>query len=134
MALIYILLSGQNFEEIEKFLEIDLEELINCLEKYKNLFLHSLQLFPKYNFLFEIADSLYQIKTILKCSNSLTDFIYSLNENKNNIKQFFSKYEKMEDMKKTLEILENEKKNEIKKIDRKEKKENKKKKKKKILK
>ena len=128
MALIYILLSGQNFEEIEKFLEIDLEELINCLEKYKNLFLHSLQLFPKYNFLFEIADSLYQIKTILKCSNSLTDFIYSLNENKNNIKQFFSKYEKMEDMKKTLEILENEKKNEIKKIDRKEKKENKKKK------
>ena len=88
MILIYLILSEQKFEEIKGFLMnngLEVEELFKCLEEYKNLFLHSLKLSPKYNYLFEISDSLYQIKTILKCSNSLTDFIYSLNENKENI-------------------------------------------------
>ena len=105
IILIYMLLSEQNFEEIKikEFCEVnDLkeEELINYLEKYKNLFLYSLQLFPKYNFLFKISHSLYQIKTILKCSNSLSDFIYSINETKEDIIKILSnvkKYKKKED-------------------------------------
>ena len=83
--LIYIILSEQNFEEIQDFLQkngIKIMELIYCMDKYKNIFLHLLKIFPNYTFIINNSNSLEDCKIILKCSKNLVDFIYSVNESK----------------------------------------------------
>ena len=92
--LIYMILSQQNIEEFEEFLNannIYIDEVIYCLDIYKNLFLHSLQLFPNYNYLINNAISLEKLKIVLKCSINLTDFINSVNENKEFIAKIINK-------------------------------------------
>ena len=84
---IYLILS-QNIKEPFKFIyanKVKYESNIDCLDKYKNLFLNSVQLFPKITFLIHRTHSFDEIKIILKCSNSLTDFIYTVNEKKEEI-------------------------------------------------
>ena len=91
--LIYMLLSEQNMEEIEDYLQnngISIIELICCLDNYKNLFLNSLRLFPNYSSVINNTNSLDKLKVILKCSKNLPDFIYSVDSNK----EFISKYMK----------------------------------------
>ena len=94
---IYLILSQQNIEEIKKTLPIDSnlnKFIILYLDRYRNIFLHSLQLFPNYSYLINIAKSLDEIKIILKCSNSLTDFIYILNDKKEFISKFIGENQK----------------------------------------
>ena len=84
---IYLILS-QNIKEPFKFIyanKVKYESNIDCFDKYKNLFLKSVQLFPKFTFLIHRTHSFDEIKIILKCSNSLTDFIYTVNEKKEEI-------------------------------------------------
>ena len=85
ICLIYMILSEQKIEEIQDFLQrngIKIMELIYCMDKYKNIFLHSLKLFPDYSFIINNASSLEDCKIILKCSKNLVDFVYSVNANK----------------------------------------------------
>ena len=54
ICLIYMILSEQKIEEIQDFLQrngIKIMKLIYCMDKYKNIFLHSLKLFPNYSFI-----------------------------------------------------------------------------------
>ena len=100
IIVIYMILSEQDIEEIVKFLEtnkIRVVELISYFDKFENLFLNSINLFPKYTFLFDYADSFNKIKTIFKCSKNLTDFIYSLNAKKETITSFLDNEEKEEE-------------------------------------
>ena len=92
VCLIYMILS-ENIVELKQLLkDNNISNLMfKCLKKYKNLFSNSLKLFPDFSFLINMSDSLDKIKIILKCSNSLTDFIYLLNEKKEIISNYIEK-------------------------------------------
>ena len=82
--LIYIILS-QNTELIIGLLEdeyLNEQSIFDCLKKYEKIFSNSVQLFPKFTPLLEMANSFDKIKSILKCSKDLTDFVYFINEKK----------------------------------------------------
>ena len=83
----YFILS-KDVKGLEKYLTINIiryDLLIEYFDKYKNLFLHSIELFPELTFLIDKVRLLDDIKIILKCSKSLTDFIYTVNEKKESI-------------------------------------------------
>ena len=65
--------------------------LFECIQQFNLLFSNSFKLFPNYIFLIDIAKSINDIKSILKCSNKLTDFIYLINEKKEYIIKFIEK-------------------------------------------
>ena len=110
LYIIYAILS-KNKEELEKIIYIDnnIRQLIfKCLEKYNLLFSNSLQLYPGYIFLTDISNSFQDIEIILKCSNSLNDFILFINKKKECILNFIEKnhvifVNKFFDLKKELE-------------------------------
>lgn len=58
------------------------KNIFTVLNNYPNLFLHSLQLFPDFSFLIKKAESINDLKIILKCSIGLFDMISIINENK----------------------------------------------------
>ena len=90
---IYLILS-QKVETIHMLLKdgcLNEQLIFYYLEKYKMIFSHSVQLFPKFEFLIEISNSFDKIKSILKCSNDLVDFIYFLNEEKEFIIKYIDK-------------------------------------------
>ena len=124
IILIYMILSEQNIDEIVKFLElkkIRVVELISYLDKFENLFKNSINIFPKYTFLFDYADSFNIIITIFKCSKNLTDFIYSLNAKKEIIKSFLDNEKKEEENE--IDIILTEMNNDNEKDDKEKKKE-----------
>ena len=82
--LIYIILS-QKTESINALLKegyLNEELIFYCLKKYEKLFSNSVQVFPKFAPLLTLANSFDKIKSILKCSKDLRDFIYFINEEK----------------------------------------------------
>ena len=79
------------FQDLEKFkilISDDKNLLFKALETCNLLFSNSLDLFPNYAFLIDKANSINELKNILKCSNKITDFIYLLNEKKEYIIKF----------------------------------------------
>ena len=64
------------------------------LEKYKTLFYNSLDMFQSYSFLMSVADSMNNIKIVLKCINNFTDFINIINDNKKHIIKLIGKTDK----------------------------------------
>ena len=95
--LIYLFLSqNKEFEELEGLIIHPKKGdslIINSLGKYKLLFSNSIQLYPNFSFLLDLSNSLHEIKIILKCSNSLSDFIKVLNGNKEIISQYIKNKE-----------------------------------------
>ena len=82
--LIYIILS-QKTESINALLKegyLNEQLIFYCLKKYEKLFSNSVQVFPKFAPLLTLANSFDIIKSILKCSKDLRDFIYFINEEK----------------------------------------------------
>ena len=70
--------------------------ILYYLEKYNNLFINSLKLYPKYSFLIQESDSLEKIKSILKYSADLVDFMNIINENKEHISRLIKELNKGE--------------------------------------
>ena len=93
--LIYILLSQQLSKEFKLLTKSDKINIFYCLDKFQNLLSHSFQFFPNFIFLIDMTASFDEIKRILNCSNSLTDFIYSINERKEHILNYITEKNKL---------------------------------------